>query len=93
MLARVRLQSRKTGELNRFLSLFYNTNMELDKKQKWEKFYENPIEITELIGIYVDNSEKFDVKLWISLDKDIFIKISDKNADEIIRYLYERYPY
>ena len=93
MLARVRLQSKKLGELNRFLSLFYNTDMEIDKKQKWEKFYENPIEITELIGVYIDNIEKFDIKLWISLDKDIFIKISEKNADDIIKYLYERYPY
>ena len=62
MLARVRLQSKKLGELNRFLSLFYNTDMEIDKKQKWEKFYENPIEITELIGVYIDNIEKFDIK-------------------------------
>lgn len=93
MLASVRLQSKKKGELNKFLSEYYNTNLEIDNKFNWEKVYENPIEITELIGTFVDNLDHFDIKMWISLDKDIFIKISEKNADDIIKYLFERYPY
>ena len=93
MLANVRLQSKKQGELNKFLSQFYNTNLEIDNKLKWEKSYENPIEMTEIIGAFVDNFENFEIKMWISLDKDIFIKITEKNANDIIRYLYERYPY
>ena len=39
------------------------------------------------------DSQLFDIKMWISLDKDIFIKISEYNANEIIKYLFERYPY
>ena len=93
MLANVRLQSKKKGELNNFLSKFYNTNLEIDNKLKWEKEYNNPIEITEIIGAFVDNLENFEIKMWISLDKDIFIKITDRNANDIIKYLYERYPY
>ena len=93
MLVRVKLQSKKFGELNKFLSLYYNTNLEIDDEQKWEKSYENPIEITDIIGVFVDNYDKFDVKMWISLDKDVFIKISDQNAEQIIKYLFERYPY
>ena len=93
MLECVRLQSKKIGEINKFLSKFYNTNLEIYEKLKWEKLYENPIEMTEIIGIYADNLDDFDIKMWISLDKDIFVKISNKNANEIIKYLYERYPY
>lgn len=93
MLARVKLQSKKKGELNKFLSEYYNTNLEIENKLKWEKEYENPIEITDIIGAFVDNSDQFDIKMWISLDKDIFVKISEQNANDIIKYLFERYPY
>ena len=93
MRASVRLHSKKKGEINNFLSKFYNTNLEIDEKLKWEKKYDNPIDITELIGVYVDNFDIFQIKMWISLDKNIFVKISENNADEIIRYLFERYPY
>lgn len=93
MLASVRLQSKKNGELNKFLSEYYNTNLEIENKLKWEKTYENPIEITELIAAFVDNSDNYEIKMWISLDKDIFVKISEQNANDIIKYLFERYPY
>ena len=93
MKAVVRLQSKKRGELNRFLSKFYDTNLEIEEKLKWENKYDNPVDITELIGAYVDNFDSFQIKMWISLDKNIFVKISENNADEIIRYLFERYPY
>ena len=93
MLAKVLLQSKKTGEINKFLSEYYNTNMEIEEKLKWEKKYENPIEIANLIEVFVDNYDNFDIKMWISLDKDIFIRISVHNANDIIKYLFERYPY
>ena len=90
MKASVRLQSKKKGELNKFLSKYYDTNLEIEHLLQWEKKYDNPIEITELIGTYV---EDYDIKMWIHLDKDIFVKISNKNANDVIRYLFERYPY
>lgn len=93
MKAVVRLQSKKQGELNRFLSKFYDTDLELEQKLRWEKKYDNPVDITDIIGAYVDNYDLYQIKMWISLDKNIFVKISEKNADEIIRYLFERYPY
>ena len=93
MLASVRLQSKQNGEINKFLSSFYNTDLEIGNKLKWEKSYANPIEIAEIIGVFADNFEKFNIKMWISLDKDIYIKISNNNANFIIKYLYERYPY
>ena len=93
MLASVRLQSKRIGEINKFLSKYYDTDLEIYEKLKWEKTYENPIEMTDIIGVYAENLDSFDIKMWINLDKDIYIKISPKNADEIIRYIFERYPY
>lgn len=89
----IKIHSKKKGEINKFLSKFYNTNLEIEKKLKWEKEYKNPIEMAELIGTFADNIDEFDIKMWVSLDKDIFINISDKNANNIIKYLFERYPY
>ena len=31
--------------------------------------------------------------MWISLDENAFLNVTDYNADSIIRYLYERFPY
>ena len=93
MIASVNLFSEKKGEINKFLSSFYNTNLDIQDSLKWIKNYSNPIEIAEIIGIYIDNIDEFFLNMWISLDKNIFIKIDEKNADNIIRYLYERYPY
>lgn len=93
MYAQVRLQTKQKGELNRFLSEFYDTNLEIENETKWNKQYKNPVEITDLIGVYIDNINKYNIKMWIILDKDIYIKISEQNANMIIKYLFERYPY
>lgn len=89
----VRFHSSKKGEINKFLSKFYNTNLDLDNKLILKKEYVNPIEITEIIGVFIDNIDDFEIKMWISLDKDVFINITPNNANIIIKYLFERYPY
>lgn len=93
MFAIVSLYSEIKGELNNFLSRFYNTNLDIVDDLKWEKKYANPIELAEIVGVFIDNFDEFNIKMWISLDKDVFININEKNGDSIIRYLYERFPY
>ena len=93
MNATVNLFSEKKGELNRFPTNFYNTNLNIENKLNWEKKYANPIELAEIIGIFIDNIENYFISMWISLDKNTYIKVTDINADNIIKYLYERYPY
>lgn len=93
MAATIKLLSNKKGELNKFLSNFYNTNLNIHSKLIYKKEYSNPIEIADLIGVFIDNSEYYKIKMWISLDKDVFINITDNNANNIIKYLFERYPY
>ena len=93
MFAILFLYSKKGGELNDFLSRFYNTNLEIYDDFKWSKKYTNPLELAEIIGIFIDNNDLYQIKMWICLDKDVFINITNKNADSIIKYLYERFPY
>lgn len=93
MYASVNLYSNKTGELNAFLSKFYNVDIEISEKLNWQKEYKNPIEIAEIIGVFLDNIEAYLITMWICLDKNIYINVTEKNGNDLIKYLYERYPY
>ncbi len=93
MIATINLYSNKKGELNKFLSSFYNTDLEIGNNLNWENKYKNPIELADLIGTFVDNNDDFNITMWICLDKDLFIRVTEKNANDIIKYLYERFPY
>ena len=63
MFATVNLYSTKKGELNDFLSRFYNTDLEIYNNLNWEKKYTNPIELAEIIGVYIDNSDLYNFKM------------------------------
>ena len=90
----VNLYSEKDNEIFRFLNNYNNgENPENKALFEWKKEFKNPIEIADIIGVFIDNNEKYDINMWISLDKDFFINVTDNNANQIIRYLFERYPY
>ena len=93
MKAKVILFSDKSSEINEFLNKFYSNKSNRDISVSWEKDFGNPVEITEFIAAFADNISSFNLKMWISLDKDVFIKISPANSNIIIKYLFERYPY
>lgn len=93
MVAFVNLYSKNKGELNNFLSKFYNNNLKITDDNNWEKDFNNPVEIAELVGAYIDNNDNYNISMWICLDEGVLIKITNKNADDIIKYLYERFPY
>lgn len=103
----IRLYSSRIGEIYKFLTKFFSNYENLVEKNseknlqenvskktlEWEKSYPNPIEIADIIGILIENNDKFKINMWISIDEGIFINVTDYNADEIIRYLYERFPW
>ena len=85
MLAKITLYSEKKGELNKFLSSFYNTNLDIENQLKWEKESANPVELADIIGTFIDNSDDYLLNMWLSLDKDVFVNVTSENADDIIR--------
>lgn len=93
MLYSVKIYSEFENEIERFLKLFFNENFNLDNKHFWKKDYETPIELIDITTTFVDNKEKFKANMWISLDKDVFISISENNINSLIKYIYERFPY
>ena len=88
----VSLYSQANQEIANFLKSFNNINVD-NNLLEWKKEFENPIEIADIIGVFIDNNEKYKINMWISLDKGFFLNVTEHNADQIIRYLFERYPY
>lgn len=86
----VRLYCVDNSELLNFLNKFYNKRIE---KTTEDFTFDNPIELIDLISAVVDNNDQYKISAWLNLDEDIFIKITNTNIDDIIKYLYERYPY
>lgn len=101
----VKLYSNAENEIFRFLQKFYQNSEESATKNasllsdvskntlEWEHVYANPIEITDIIGIFAENRQNYAINMWICMDENVFINVTEQNADEIIRYLYERFPY
>ena len=86
------LYSKKNNEISNFLNS-YSKELINSEILEWKKEFKNPIEIADIIGVFIDNNENYDINMWISLDKDFFVNVTNNNADQIIRYLFERYPY
>lgn len=92
-MAFVSLFSNDSNELEKFLSSFYNTNFELNKSLNWTHKYMNPIELAEIIGVFIDNIDKYKIFMFISLDKGIYLQVTEENSNDLIKYIYERFPY
>ncbi len=94
MNAIIRLYSDENGEIPSFLSRFFeNKQITLENELVWQKEYENPLEMVDMMGALIENQEDFKINMWISLDQDLFINITKSSINDVIRYLYERYPY
>lgn len=91
--ASIDLFSMEKGEISKFLKMYYNKDYNVFEDLHWSKTFKNPIEIVDFIGSLIDNNDKFKINIWISLDKDVLINVNTSNANSIIKYLFERYPY
>lgn len=88
----INLYSSVSGEISKFLTEFFGEQQNLENDLFWEISYDNPIDMVELISCFIDNSDKFKINLWVSIDTGVFINITEDNLDSIIKYIYERFP-
>lgn len=93
-----KLYSSKPNEISNYLNRFFQA-LEIPKTLKkpdlfeWESDYNNPIDLVDLINFHQDQCDDFQVELWICLDKNLFIHVTKEIADQVVRYIYERFPY
>lgn len=88
----IAIYSDVNGEIKKFLEAFYSKNFNLKDNLFWENKYSNPIDMIEIISTFIDNKDKFQMNIWISLDENIYICVTDQNINQLIKYIYERYP-
>ena len=92
MKATINFYSEKYGEIKKFLNLYHPSNELLENELIYQKEFENPIDMIDIISCFIDNNDKFEINLWISLDPNVYICVTDHNVEHLIKYLYERYP-
>lgn len=89
----INFYSEKNGEIKKFLEQYYSKNFNFDNLLTFSQEFDNPIDMIDIISCFTDNNDKFNVKLWISLDKNVYICVTNNNINDLIKYIYERYPY
>ncbi len=93
----IKLFSNQKGEIYRFLQHYYRSSdnffLEDISLLEFEKSYQNPIEMAEIIGVFIDNIDDFKITMWVCLDEDVLINVNPNNVNDLICYLYERFPY
>lgn len=93
MSAIIDIYSEKNNEIKNFVDKFYEKDINCEKVLEYKIVFENPVKASDIISAFIDNNDKFDIHMWLSLDENVFINVTEHNADKIIRYLFERYPY
>ena len=93
MSAIIDIYSEKPNEIKNFIDKFYEDDITVENDLQYEIIFDNPVVVSDIISAFIDNNDKYNINMWLSLDKDVFINVTEHNADKIIRYLFERYPY
>jgi hypothetical protein len=85
MLLCLGFQEEKEGETDRFLTSYYQKEYHPGITQKKNTYIvADPMEIHDLIVLFMDNSENYDSSLWIKLPECDIIKINEKNFYRIL---------
>lgn len=88
----INIYSQKNDEIEKFLKAYYDCDIKIENRLFWNKSFSSPFEIIDMISIYIENKEKYNIAVWISLDKNVFIYVTEDNINELIKYIYERFP-
>lgn len=85
----ITLLAEKPCELNRFLSNYYNKDMEIDDKAfMWTTIYQKPLESICILATLIDNTEDYKIEALISINHYNSIKVSEKNINDLVKFLY-----
>ena len=80
------------SQIEKFLIKFFDDIITIDQSN-WQKEYKNPVDMANIIGVFIDNKDDYKINMWISIDEGFSINVTKGNANQIIKYLFERFPY
>lgn len=88
----VSLWSRKPGEIRRFLQSYYEKNVNIDEDvEQWMYVYNKPMNAVDLISAVIDNNDKYEISIYIQVNKGDVHPVTFENHNDIIKsiiYLY-----
>ena len=88
----INLVSEKYGELEQFLSNYFEKDMLVDSDTlEWTYTFRKPLDSVSMINAIIDNSDIYSFTPWISMDKDLFIKIEENNHNDLVKYIFDRF--
>lgn len=88
----ISLWSTLQGEIQRFLSSYYQKDIQRDEEcSSWIHDFSNPLETIDLISALMDNLHKYKVAMYIHMDNGYLHKITEENYNDIIKDLIELY--
>ncbi|NMA35050.1 MAG: hypothetical protein GX940_10975 [Clostridiaceae bacterium] len=85
----INLWSRKAGELKRFLSSFYECEVEIaDDAEGWFHEYARPVEAVDIISAVIDNSDRFQITMYIQLNDGKLYHVTEENHNDVIKDIF-----
>jgi hypothetical protein len=85
----VSLQTEKTGEIKEFLEKFYQKDMIMgDEVSQWKNIYKKPLEAVDMISAVMDNSERYEISVYIQMDGGRPHHVTEKNHNSVIKDMF-----
>ena len=82
----VNLWSKRTGEIRKFLERYYEKEIDMDEDvEQWAYIYNKPLNAIDIISALVDNSDKYQISLYIQVDRGRLHHITKENHNDIIK--------
>ena len=84
----VSLITNQKDEINRFLSTYYQREMDIKNETfKWSMICNSPFECLNIVTTAIDNNDKYNMQVHISMP-ELEAVIDDNNVNDFVKYIY-----
>ena len=85
----VTLLAEKPCELNRFLSSYYNKDMQIEEGAfRWTSIFQKSLDSICMLATLVDNIEDYKIEALVSIKHYNSVKVTNENINELVKLLY-----
>lgn len=82
------LKSEKDGEIKRFLSDYFEKEVDVDEDvMQWSYVYNKPLDAVDIISVLMDNVDSYDISMMVQFGIAEVFKISKENHNDVVKGL------
>ncbi len=86
----VNLWSKKPGEIKKFLERYYQKSISMDDDvDQWIYIYRKPLDCIDIISALMDNNDKYQISMYIQIDKGDIHLVTNENHNDIIKGVFD----